>query len=412
MSSLLRPRRGGDAGPPLRPGEIALRDATRSFDVRADAARTLKGLLFGGHAAGPAAVPALQGVDLRIEPGETVGLVGRNGAGKTSTLRVLAGIVPLHSGTAACGGRVVSLLELAAGFSRDFSGRENIYLQGALYGMTKPQVQERIEQIVAFSGLGEFIEIPVKTYSSGMFVRLGFSIAAHLDADVLLIDEVLAVGDEAFQRKCLRRISDQIAAGATVVLVSHDAGAIERVCERVVVLEAGRVVFDGPTAEGLLFYHRLTGAEHGAGESVRAHHDRPVEVADVQLRDGAGREATVFRSGAPMTIVAGLQARPDRSRPAPARLVLELRAEDGARLFSTATQVPLDQDGAGLVSFEVPALTLLGGDYDLALSAGEPDQVLALDRTVRFAVISESGAQGYVDLGGRWSAPARVKAAR
>jgi ABC-type polysaccharide/polyol phosphate transport system ATPase subunit len=247
----------------LRPGEVVLRDATRSFEVRADPARTLKGLLLGRRAAGPRAVPALQGVTLTIAPGETVGMVGRNGAGKTSTLRVLAGIVPLHAGQAGCGGRVVSLLELAAGFSRDFSGRENIYLQGALYGLGKADIDRRIERIIAFSELGEFVDIPVKTYSSGMFVRLGFSIAAHLDADVLLIDEVLAVGDEAFQRKCLRRISEQIAAGTTVVLVSHDAAAIERVCERVVVLEAGRVVFDGPTAEGMRFYHRLMGTESG-----------------------------------------------------------------------------------------------------------------------------------------------------
>lgn len=245
----------------LRPGEVVLRDATRSFEIRADPAGTLKALLLGRRSAEPAAVPALQGVTLSIAPGETVGMVGRNGAGKTSTLRVLAGIVPLHAGEAGCGGRVVSLLELAAGFSRDFSGRENIYLQGALYGLGKADIDGRLERIIAFSELGEFVDIPVKTYSSGMFVRLGFSIAAHLDAEVLLIDEVLAVGDEAFQRKCLRRISEQIAAGTTVVLVSHDAAAIERVCERVVVLEAGRVVFDGPTAEGLHFYHRLMGTE-------------------------------------------------------------------------------------------------------------------------------------------------------
>jgi ABC-type polysaccharide/polyol phosphate transport system ATPase subunit len=300
---------GGFLAGDLEPGRIVLRDATRSFDVRADPARTLRGAFGRRRPAGSAtttAVPALQGVTLSIAPGETVGMVGRNGAGKTSTLRVLAGIVPLHSGEAGCGGRVISLLELAAGFSRDFSGRENIYLQGALYGLNKADIEGRLEAIIAFSELGEFIDIPVKTYSSGMFVRLGFSIAAHLDADVLLIDEVLAVGDEAFQRKCLRRISEQIAAGTTVVLVSHDAGAIERVCERVVVIDAGRVVFDGPTADGLLFYHRSMGSAGSDGVSVRARHERAVEVADVQVRDGEGRSATVFTSGAPLRIVASL----------------------------------------------------------------------------------------------------------
>ncbi|HEY5189784.1 MAG TPA: ABC transporter ATP-binding protein [Solirubrobacteraceae bacterium] len=252
------------ASPALAPGEIVLRGATRSFSLRADNAGTLKGLLLGRRVAGPAPVPALAGVDLHVAPGERLGLVGRNGAGKTSTLRVLAGIVPLQSGEVACGGTVVSLLEFAAGFSRDFSGRENIYLQGALHGLDRAGVEARLPEIIAFSELGEFIDIPVRTYSTGMFVRLGFSIVAHLAADILLIDEVLAVGDEAFQQKCLRRIGERIAAGTTVVLVSHDAAAIERVCERVVVLDSGRVMFDGPTDEALAFYRRLIGSEQGA----------------------------------------------------------------------------------------------------------------------------------------------------
>ena len=308
-----------------------LRDATRSFSVRADQAHTLKGALLGtrrSDPAHPAPVPALQGVTLHVEPGETVGMVGRNGAGKTSTLRVLAGIVPLQSGTAECGGRIVSLLELAAGFGRDFSGRENIYLQGALYGFTKAQIEERVERIIAFSELEEFIDVPVKTYSSGMFVRLGFSIAAHLDADVLLIDEVLAVGDEAFQRKCLRRMSERIASGTTIVLVSHDAAAIERVCERVVVLDAGRVVFDGPTAEGLLHYHRLMGTEHGAGVSVRRETPAGIEVVDVELRDAAGRNSHVFRSGDPMQVAITVRTVERNRRTAHARGPLPRRDAD------------------------------------------------------------------------------------
>jgi ABC-type polysaccharide/polyol phosphate transport system ATPase subunit len=248
------------------PGEVVLEQASRSFVVRADPARTLKELFIGrrrAHAGGPPPIHALRDVTLRVAPGEALGIMGRNGAGKTSTLRALTGIVPLDSGTAECGGRVVSLLEVGAGFGRDFTGRENIHLNGALHGLTKDEVEARIEPIVAFSELGDFIDVPVRTYSSGMFVRLGFSIAAHLDADVMLIDEVLAVGDEAFQRKCLERITELMDAGMTLVLVSHDAGTIERICRRVVVLDEGRVAFDGPTEDALAHYRRLLSDHEG-----------------------------------------------------------------------------------------------------------------------------------------------------
>ena len=242
----------------------------------------------------------------------------------------------------------------------------------------------------------------MKTYSSGMFVRLGFSIAAHLDADVLLIDEVLAVGDEAFQRKCLRRMSERIASGTTIVLVSHDAAAIERVCERVVVLDGGRVVFDGPTAEGLLHYHRLMGTEHGAGESVRRERPADVEVVDVELRNAGGRSTHVFRSGEPLQVA--ITVRIEQAAPAPS-LRLEIRSQDGTQIFSTTTDLIT---GARQLVFEIPALALLGGDYDLSLGAGDGP----VNRTVRFSVAHESGAEGIVDLRGRWRERAPLRAAQ
>lgn len=394
------------SAPEVRRGEIILRDATRSFSVRADNARTLKGTLIGRQVSGPPPIPALRGVNLTIEPGETVGIVGRNGAGKSSTLKVLAGIIPLQSGEARCGGRVVSLLELSSGFSRDFSGRENILLQGALYGLSKAEMQERMQEIIDFSELGHFIDVPVKTYSSGMFVRLGFSIAAHLQADVLLIDEVLAVGDEAFQRKCLRRVADQIAAGATLVLVSHDPASIERVCRRVVVLDAGQVVFDGPTAEGLLHYHQLMGTEHGAGESLRQGSEAgPLEITDLDLRDSSGNVSRVFHGGTPLQAVLGIRAR----RPVPEPwLALELRDLSGALVYRTATPLELDGEGRASLALEIASLNLLGGDYDLAVGAGEDPHIPALQRTMHFSVAREPGPEGIVDLQGEWRSLAPV----
>ena len=240
----------------MKPGELRLEGAWRSFEVRADPGRSLKELVLRRNRGGPPPVQALRDVSFSVQPGETVAVVGRNGAGKTSTLRVLAGIVPLHEGTVDVGGRVVAQLELGAGFGRGFTGRENIFLNGALHGLQRDEVEARLEDIVAFAELAEFIDLPVATYSQGMFLRLGFAIAAHLEPDVLLVDEVLAVGDEAFQRKCEARIAEQIAAGATLVLVSHDASVVERTCERVIVLDHGAKVFDGPTAEGMAYYRR------------------------------------------------------------------------------------------------------------------------------------------------------------
>lgn len=285
------------------PGAIALRGARRAFAIRADHGGTLKELLLRrrprtGGGGSPEAVRALDGVDLDVAPGETVALVGRNGAGKSSTLRILAGIVPLDDGVAAVGGRVVTLLELGAGFDRNFTGRENVLLVGALHGMRRGEITARMDAIVAFSELGRFVDAPVKTYSSGMFVRLGFAIAAHLDADLLLIDEVLAVGDAAFREKCERRIAQRVGEGATLVLVTHDLDLARRTCARTIVLDRGRIVHDGPTAASLAAYERRVAEGDGApvrGDDAPGTDERdPRDAGPVDLAgaDAAGRTGT------------------------------------------------------------------------------------------------------------------------
>jgi ABC-type polysaccharide/polyol phosphate transport system ATPase subunit len=388
----------------VKPGEIVLEHATRSFALVHERPRTLKELFVRGGGGTRSRVSALDDVSLRIEPGEAVGMVGRNGAGKTSTLRCLAGIVPLDSGRADCGGRVVSLLELGAGFGPDFSGRENIYLNGALHGFSREEIEQRVDRIIEFSELGEFIDVPVKAYSAGMYLRLGFSIVAHLDADVLLIDEILAVGDESFQRKCLARIREQMEAGATLVLVSHDPTAIERACERVVVLDGGRVAFDGPVAEGLLLYHRLLGTETSAAPLRSG--SGALAIASLDLLDADARPRHMFRPGEAMRVEVTLDA------PAPVArgvVALEVRDMRGDTLFRTDAAVgPVN--GRGAVTFDIPRLALLGGDYDLGAAASDQDAPHVMDRLARFSVAATSDGEGVVDLRGEWTVRTEVAA--
>lgn len=253
----------------VRPGEIVLERASRAFQIRADRGGTLKELLLGRRGSGPPPVQALRDVSLTVAPGETLGIVGRNGAGKSSTLRVLAGIVPLDAGHVAIGGQVVSLLELGAGFGRDFSGRENILLNGALHGLAREEIEARMDDIVAFSELGDFIDVPVKTYSSGMFVRLAFAVIAHVDADILIVDEALSVGDAFFQQKCMRFLLDFKAKGGTLLFVSHDMSAVNALCEHAILLrrEGTQYLYEtGTPKEIAMIYLRDLYSEKAASQ--------------------------------------------------------------------------------------------------------------------------------------------------
>ncbi|HEY3576330.1 MAG TPA: ABC transporter ATP-binding protein [Arthrobacter sp.] len=192
---------------------------------------------------------ALRDLSIDVEHGETVALLGLNGSGKSTLLKHISGVMLPDSGTVRTGGRVAGLIEVGAGFHPDLSGRDNVYLNGAILGMTEAQIKERFDSIVEFAEIGEFIDTEVKFYSSGMYLRLAFSVAVHTDPDVFLVDEILAVGDEPFQKKCLAKIKELAAAGKTLVVVSHDLDLVAHVCERGVLLEHGRVIMDGPVAD-------------------------------------------------------------------------------------------------------------------------------------------------------------------
>ncbi|KQS14321.1 ABC transporter [Curtobacterium sp. Leaf183] len=207
---------------------------------------------------------ALDDVTVSITAGSTVGLIGQNGSGKSTLLKAIGGIIQPTSGTVSRRGRLAALLELGAGFHPDLSGRENVFLNASLLGLTRKQTEERFDDILAFSGIGDFIDTQVKFYSSGMYVRLAFAVAVHTDPDVLLVDEVLAVGDEAFQRKCLDRIRTFQEAGKTIIIVTHSLSQVQEMCDRVILLNKGKVLHDGdPVAAVSMFRDVLEERRHG-----------------------------------------------------------------------------------------------------------------------------------------------------
>ena len=194
---------------------------------------------------------ALDAVDLDIHEGESVALLGFNGSGKSTTLKLISGVMRPDEGTVEVQGRVAGLIEVGAGFHHDLPGRDNVYLNAAILGMTEQEIDARFEDIVAFSEIGEFIDTEVKFYSSGMYLRLAFAVAVHTNPDVFLVDEILAVGDEPFQRKCITRIKQLVAEGRTLVVVSHDLDLVSEICQRGVVMEKGRKVFDGACSDAV-----------------------------------------------------------------------------------------------------------------------------------------------------------------
>jgi lipopolysaccharide transport system ATP-binding protein len=200
---------------------------------------------------------ALQEIDVRIAAGESVALIGHNGSGKSTLLKVAAGVLQPTTGTVRISGRVSPMIELAAGFDPDLTGRDNVFLNGALMGYSRKEMKEKFDRIVDFSELGEFIDMPVKNYSSGMYARLGFAIAADVEPDILIIDEILAVGDEKFQAKCMERINSIRKSGCTIIYVSHAMESVQRLCDRVVVLHHGHLVFDGAADPAIARYRDL-----------------------------------------------------------------------------------------------------------------------------------------------------------
>ncbi len=397
----------------MRGGEIDAEHVARRFVVHARETRTLKELLVDRGRTGAQEVWALRDVSLHVEPGEAVGLIGRNGSGKSTLLRLIAEIIKPTRGRVAVGGRVGSLLELGAGFHPDFTGRENVYLSGSVHGLRRVQIRERFDEIVAFAELEHAIDRPVRTYSSGMYMRLGFGIAAHLDADTLLLDEVFAVGDEAFQRKCFGRIAEFKQRGGTIVFVSHDAAAVERLCERGVLLRHGEVAFDGPAREAIVRYRRelatdLDPAERSAG--LREWGTGDAEIHEARLLDADGSEREQFLAGEPLVLSLDLDA---REAMAPPRLHLELKDDAGLLvaedLVDTASLGWSGAPGRLGLRLEIPDPPLQFGRFHLRLGLlADDDRLLhQLDDALVFVVYPDGEGRGLVRLEGSWTSDAK-----
>ncbi|MEP7225220.1 MAG: ABC transporter ATP-binding protein, partial [Actinomycetota bacterium] len=385
----------------MDPGEISVEGVSRRFRIRAREVRTLKDLFVQRGQTEATDVWALRDVSLDVVRGEAVGLIGRNGSGKTTLLRIVSGIIKPTAGRVNAEGRIGSLLELGAGFHPDFTGRENVFLNGAIYGLRRADIRQRFDEIVAFAELEHAIDRPVRTYSSGMTVRLGFAIAAFLDADVLLLDEVFAVGDESFQRKCFGRIAHFKQEGGTIVFVSHDASAVERLCERAVLLDAGRVAFDGSTREAIARYRRTLAdetdpAERGAG--LREWGSGEATIASAALVGQEGAERQQFLSGEPFALSVAVTA---SAGIPPPRLQLEVHDDSGALVAAQAVDLRelgwASGNGERGIRFEIGSLPLADGRFHLRLGlTDESGEHLyhQLDDALAFVVYPDGEERG------------------
>lgn len=309
---------------------------------------------------------ALKDVNFKVQPGEVVGVIGRNGAGKSTLLKILSRITAPTKGRIEVRGRLASLLEVGTGFHPELSGRENIYLNGAILGMTRAEVARKFDEIVAFSEIERFIDTPVKRYSSGMYVRLAFAVAAHLDADVLLVDEVLAVGDAAFQKKSLGMMNDVAHSGRTVMFVSHNLGAVRNLCSLVMLLENGALRFHGATLEGLAMYEQ--GFVRGASQLDRSQFQGPL-AEHIQIE-----RLVCMQEGAPVFSIDPLQ---EFEIEVHGMALREFRTLDlSIGLFRDGFHIAVCHDtphealmheGRFVSRFKVPARVLRPGRYDIGI---------------------------------------------
>ncbi len=343
---------------------------------------------------------ALEGVSFEVAPGEAVGIIGRNGAGKSTLLKILSRITEPTAGRAELAGRVSSLLEVGTGFHPELTGRENVFLNGALLGMSKAEIRARFDEIVAFSEVEKFIDTPVKRYSSGMYVRLAFAVAAHLEPEILVVDEVLAVGDASFQKKCLGKMEEAGKEGRTVLFVSHNLSAVKALCGRAILLQNGRVRFDGDALAAVSHY---TGREETGVDVVRwSPGEAPAlpsaRLVEVGILSGGERAGTDLSTERPIQVYVRFEVLKDAAIGA----TVILYNADGSMLFSSVSNHEPEWHGrlrpAGSYRSvcEIPANFLADGGYSLSIGfwEGAYKSVIVEKDVLRFAAHEKGLVRG------------------
>jgi ABC-type polysaccharide/polyol phosphate transport system ATPase subunit len=391
---------------------IVVDDVWKKFRLYDERNQSLKAAVMRGRRARYREFDALKGVSFEIPEGTTFGLIGENGSGKSTLLKCIARILRPERGRIETTGKISALLELGAGFHPELSGRENVFLNGAILGMSKKQLVDRFDEIVSFAGLEEFIDSPVKNYSSGMYVRLGFSVAINVDPDILLVDEVLAVGDEAFQRKCSEKFADLRDSGKTIVIVSHALGTMRTLCDQLALLEHGNMVAVGAAGEIVDSYlddvhtDRVPDGAHGvrwgSGEG---------RIELIELLDRHGRPTTTVRTGDEVTIRLHYLMSEPIEKPI---FGIAVHTLEGMAVSGPSTRfgapVPDSLAGEGVVDLHIPKLLLVPGTYDLGCSLNDYTGSMTYDlrhRALRFDVMHGEPEEyaGVVSLDGTWSAP-------
>lgn len=373
---------------------IEIRDIWKSFKIYHDKHETMKEVLLSRKHSQYEKFEALKGVSLDIPQGQTIGIIGENGSGKSTLLKLATRILRPDKGEIVVNGKVSALLELGAGFEPNLTGRENIFLNGAILRLTKKEIAEKFDTIVSFSELGQFIDTPVKNYSSGMHMRLAFAVAINVDPDILLIDEIMAVGDESFQAKCYAAFNDFKRQGKTIVLVTHDLEAVRRFCNRAAWIENGVVRLEGSPSEIIeayrlhVFGEALETASKDEEQEIVINESRwgsgEATITDVEFLNPQGAVQEVFRTNDPLTIRMKYEvAKPGKEL----MFGISIFSTDGACVYGTNTKVdgiivkPASEKGTVALSYD--RLPLLGGSYLLDVAVFDPASVHPYDYRCR-----------------------------